>query len=330
MRRRWAPGVARELAGWVLAAIVALVLWLAGREILPAWRFGLWSLVLLRLAMPTVVAWEQSEGPPLCARNKKLAHVTAETLPGRMLCPGPLRDSNCAPPVDRRRQRLSLSHYATSRRPSPTATWRRLSGVARDGTSWPAGCSASALLAARAAWLNLRLARAVGRMPVISDGPRTGASAGLLRRITHWCAARSATDSRGRGAALVGCRWPTILFPAGVLEGLGDEELRLIPMHELVHVKRRDVLVNWLATLVAPIHRPNPAVWGVLWRMRVEREMACDEMVMRGQGGGVRANDVRLAETLSLSLTPARARATAPAGAVESWKVRPNYNGDCS
>jgi hypothetical protein len=65
---------------------------------------------------------------------------------------------------------------------------------------------------------------------------------------------------------------------------MGERELRLILLHELAHVKRRDVLINWLATLVAVVHWLNPAVWLVMWRMRVERELACDELVLRVNG----------------------------------------------
>ena len=75
--------------GAALAAIVALVLWLAGRKISPAWRFGLWGLVLLRLAMPTVVAWEQSERPAAVREQKQVAHVTAERPAWPHVAPAP-------------------------------------------------------------------------------------------------------------------------------------------------------------------------------------------------------------------------------------------------
>ena len=55
--------LAESLAAWawraswqgaVLAVVVALLLWAVGRRISPGWRFGLWGLVLLRLAMRAV------------------------------------------------------------------------------------------------------------------------------------------------------------------------------------------------------------------------------------------------------------------------------------
>src|SRR5207248_8933750 len=84
--------------------------------------------------------------------------------------------------------------------------------------------------------------------------------------------------------ALVGFWRPSVLLPLHVLEEMGERELRLILLHELAHVKRRDVLINWLATLVAVVHWLNPAVWLVMWRMRVERELACDELVLHVNG----------------------------------------------
>src|SRR5437762_6785929 len=45
-------------AGWqagVLFGAVAVILWLFGRRLSPAWRFALWALVLVRLTVPAVV-----------------------------------------------------------------------------------------------------------------------------------------------------------------------------------------------------------------------------------------------------------------------------------
>src|SRR3954467_10829302 len=110
--------------------------------------------------------------------------------------------------------------------------------------------------------------------------------------------------ARGGGPALVGFVRPTVLLPAGVMSVMADEDLRLILLHELAHVRRRDVLWNWVATAVAGVQWANPAAWGVAWRMKVERELACDELVLRSgrdaaAGAAYARTIVRLVEALA-------------------------------
>ncbi|HEY6400859.1 MAG TPA: M56 family metallopeptidase, partial [Blastocatellia bacterium] len=80
---------------------------------------------------------------------------------------------------------------------------------------------------------------------------------------------------------------PTVLLPKDADEWSG--ECRWIVMaHELTHVKRRDCLVQALAQLACAIYWFNPLVWLAAWRLRVERELACDDHVLEA---GAKASD---------------------------------------
>ena len=46
--------------------------------------------------------------------------------------------------------------------------------------------------------------------------------------------------------ALFGFVRPRLLLPAGLMSQFTREELRHVFMHELAHVKRRDILFGWL------------------------------------------------------------------------------------
>jgi len=54
----------------------------------------------------------------------------------------------------------------------------------------------------------------------------------------------------------------------------------MIFLHELAHVKRGDVLLNWVIIFVRSLHWFNPLVWLALSRLRADRELVCDAMVM--------------------------------------------------
>lgn len=73
---------------------------------------------------------------------------------------------------------------------------------------------------------------------------------------------------------------PTVVLPEG---GHVPYDLRFILLHELVHYKRRDLLVRLLMLLTIAIHWFNPAVYLLARLVTAQCEIACDEAVVRNQ-----------------------------------------------
>jgi TonB family protein len=79
---------------------------------------------------------------------------------------------------------------------------------------------------------------------------------------------------------LIGWLRPVVVVPASVLAGLSPAQLDAILTHELAHVRRHDYLVNLFQSAVETLLFYHPAVWWLSGRIRVERELCCDDLVI--------------------------------------------------
>lgn len=79
---------------------------------------------------------------------------------------------------------------------------------------------------------------------------------------------------------LVGLRDPIVMLPSDITDACSEADLSAILMHELAHVRRRDLLVSWAQQAVQAVFFFHPALWLVGRELRRERELACDELVL--------------------------------------------------
>ena len=107
------------------------------------------------------------------------------------------------------------------------------------------------------------------------------------QRLSHWTAL--ATDGRAttlvvsshvRSAAVLGWGSPVIALAPSLLEELDDDELDRIVVHEWAHVRRRDDLMQAVQAGIRVIAGWHPAVWWLDRHLRIEREIACDELAV--------------------------------------------------
>lgn len=76
-----------------------------------------------------------------------------------------------------------------------------------------------------------------------------------------------------------GIRQARVLLPASA-NSWPQEQRRSVLLHELAHVRRRDCLTQLLAQVGCALYWFNPLVWVAWNRMQVERERACDDLVL--------------------------------------------------
>jgi len=114
---------------------------------------------------------------------------------------------------------------------------------------------------------------------------------------------------RGRERSMpmaVGTRTPAIVLPA-TADLWDDDRRRAVLLHELAHVGRGDCLTQMLAAAACALYWMHPGVWWIARRLQVERELACDDLVLNA---GTRAREyaghlLELAHTLGSDRAPA-------------------------
>ena len=94
---------------------------------------------------------------------------------------------------------------------------------------------------------------------------------------------------------------PRILMPPAILEHLSPAELRQVVIHEMEHLRRGDDWTNLLQKLALVFFPLNPVLLWVERQICAERELACDDRVLRS-GSGRRAYALCLTHLAEFSL----------------------------
>lgn len=295
LMRRWAPAALRHHV-WMLAMTGLLALPLL-THVLPDWR----------LAMPDRIG---ELLPSITGTGIGLdagAERTTAARPGTV--PAPVRSEDdpsaaLTPP---------MGDLAMTKRPSEDAAADLLPGDRGAAPPWT-----TLLLAAWGVGFLTLLARL---------GLGLGRAARLVRRAhpvddRQWnvlVSLLSLKSGLARGVRVVSSSEVNVPMAWGILnlwlvlpedfESWPAERRRVVVLHELAHLRRRDCLAQAVARLALALHWPNPLAWLATRRLTAEREQACDDAVLTaGVGGPSYAHHlVEIARGLSRPSRPARA-----------------------
>ena len=99
-------------------------------------------------------------------------------------------------------------------------------------------------------------------------------SLGIVRRVSVGVCERLAVP------LLVGVVRPLILLPPAAICGWSVDQLEMVLLHELAHLRRWDNLINILQRVVESLLFFHPVVWWLTGWLRLERELCCDRLVV--------------------------------------------------
>ena len=302
------------------AVVILLVLvaqYLLGSKISPRWRYNLWLLVIVRLILPTAPTihvamphWARTFSPEAPSPMSVSAAVKPFDLDKTVTSTNPLSvhedragDEIVTAPVQMQSNYVAPQHitiYSTAVVPasiavdpdtsttsaSPTAPAATVPSAQRRQIAWLTllewfWLAGTVIGLARVIWSCVALGRATRELALIADP--------LVQQLLDDCCQlmhvrrvpRLQVAPANSGPALIGIWRPKLLLPVCVIENFDCRELRQILLHELAHLKRGDVAMNYLLAVLHAIHWFNPLIWLAAARIRAERELACDEAVLR-------------------------------------------------
>ncbi len=142
---------------------------------------------------------------------------------------------------------------------------------------WLSGAPLTFLLLATGVIGSERLRRS---SRILHDGPIADTCTRLVEALHIGRRVTVAVCERIAAPVLVGILRPIILLPPAALTGWSPDEIEMVLLHELAHVRRWDNLVNLAQRIVESILFFHPAVWLVSNWVRREREACCDAVVV--------------------------------------------------
>jgi HEAT repeat protein/beta-lactamase regulating signal transducer with metallopeptidase domain len=235
---------------WTLALVGALAMPVLSMA-LPRWSV---PLVTFRVDAPPTVAPDDSSAA--MAPALRVARREGKPAPG-------VTDNTAASPA------------APAPAAAPAAPSRQMSWPSIILAIWAMG--AAAILARLVAgllavsWMSRRSQR-VADAPWLDLARSLAGDLGISR-------VRFLRSGRASMPMACGLLRPAVVMPADA-DGWPAARLRIVLLHELAHVKRRDCLTHLLVQVTCALYWFNPLVWVAAKRVRTERERACDDLVL--------------------------------------------------
>ncbi|APW62687.1 M56 family metallopeptidase [Paludisphaera borealis] len=255
----------------VVALVVGIAtkLWCRDR---PRLAYALWMLVVVKSMAPPV--WSSPTG----LFSWAMVDVAAPTAAvAEMAVPSPVVASNRGGLVA-----SPIAIEAATREPSrrvEAAVDHRLAVAAFS--IWAAGAVVSVAFV-----IGRRLACSVvirrSRLPV--DDRFLATLTELSRRLGMRGTVRLLMTSRPIGPAVFGLFRPTILLPEALAAHQPLERVELILAHELIHVRRGDLVAGALQLVAQLVWWFHPLIWWANAQASRVRERCCDEEVLSGVG----------------------------------------------
>ncbi|MGD0571543.1 MAG: endo-1,4-beta-xylanase [Sedimentisphaerales bacterium] len=270
---------------WQSGMLVVILLaadYILRKKVGAVFRYGLWMLVIVKLVLPTSLSSPVSIGqfmivPAGLVKMASHAKPQAGNISGTRFSSDATTESQL--------NTLSAEQLALLRRPvSPLIQLNESSGM----LTWQGGVLLLWVIVA-CAMLLLLMQRVMFVLGLVRQSKEAGDE---MRDTLEDC--RKTMNISGYvglkespnavSPAVCGLFRPVILLPGWLNANLDAGQFKIVLMHELAHIRRRDLWVNLVQTLLQIVYFYNPFIWLANWMIRRVREQAVDEAVQVALG----------------------------------------------
>ncbi len=289
----WASLVLRSLVEASLVLAVVLAIWLPLRRRMSAQlAYGLFLLVLLKLALPIPVPWNTITSASIrsaavraskWSRPAPPVETVPEVLPSEdpvviaVPEPEPIVAATAVPV-----EAIRPAEPGGDPSPRPDLAQTPAPGIQLPALfmiGWAAVCS---LLIGRFARSVLALRRLLREAIPLEDASECLAidlealrKASGVKGCIRW-----AVSPRITSPAVGGLIRPTVVIPPDLEDDLTPKQMSWVLLHELAHVRRGDLWVLTFQRLVGAVFFFHPAALLANWILDELREFACDDMAL--------------------------------------------------
>ena len=249
------------------------------KEKSPRWQLGLWSLILIRLVLPTDLSFSFS------ARNlvdellvSDRGNISITNVSGNMKLEKDInqnREYNLFRPAVIQENRTVQASQNLNNDRDTLVSWPIILSL-----TWFIGCLLLLIL-----FLNkiFRINRVLKNSSLIK-------ASGIVILVDYWCKSykikrpvKVFTSHEFMSPFTVGLIQPKIFIPKSLLEGMDNIKISSIIAHEMVHIKHFDYFWVRLQNVLQIIYFFHPVVWYANRQINIARERVCDSIVLEKQ-----------------------------------------------
>ncbi|MFZ1936264.1 MAG: M56 family metallopeptidase [Thermoguttaceae bacterium] len=260
---------------WQLALVVViatLIAWLLRRSS-PVVRYWLWQIVAIKLLLMPV--WTFAIPLPSWAESKPAERSASFQPPMGFGKNGFKPAFPNAPPSARATDATDAAQ--------PAPFWELLAAIGWQAWLLLIWCVVVFWQVVRLLGQRLRLGRLLRRaLPAGGELAEMAAELAAqvgLRRVP------TVVSVDGDCPLFVCGLWrPRLVMPNRLMTSLGVAQRRQVILHELAHVKRRDLAWGWPVEIARIVYFFHPLVYWAAYQLRLERELACDQLAMARSG----------------------------------------------
>ena len=240
-------------------------------------RHWLWRLVYLKLLV--LACWQSPISLPLlpAKESTQTALISANQTPAHSPFPSASIPRTVFSPIPTRAESQSTNNdlkadESIQASPSPApkfSAWLAL--------LWFIGLLGFAARVAKAYHATSRIAR---ESATLFGTPLYDLFIDLSRQAQLKRTPRLVSHPSISSPLVVGCFKPCIIIPESYRNAPISNDTKLILLHELSHIGRRDLWWGWLRVIVESLTFFHPMVWIARRQWNLTQEMACDEAVV--------------------------------------------------